>query len=77
MKIFHNVGTPDRMIRGVLGLALVGLGGFGLVTGWAAIAAYVVAMVLLSTAAAGFCPAYWLLGINTCAVKPAVKGRLP
>ena len=59
-----NVGGLDRILRIVAGLALIALtltGQIGL-WGW-------VGLVPLGTALLGFCPAYTLLGINTCPMK--------
>jgi len=56
-----NVGGMDRIIRIVLGLALLGLtltGNIG-VWGWLGI-------VPLATGAIGWCPPYAILGISTC-----------
>jgi hypothetical protein len=58
-----NVGSIDRVVRVVLGLAL--LSTFFLLEGplrWLALAG----LVLLLTAAFGLCPLYSVLGINTC-----------
>lgn len=59
MKI--NVGTPDRAIRVVVGLGLVALAATGTVGVWGWIG-----VVPVVTGALGFCPAYTLLGLNTC-----------
>ncbi|MCK7474328.1 MAG: DUF2892 domain-containing protein [Rhodopseudomonas palustris] len=58
-----NVGTIDRALRALVGLALIGwaLTG-GPVWAW-------VGVVPLLTAAISFCPAYTLFGFNTCPVK--------
>jgi hypothetical protein len=59
-----NVGGIDRILRLVLGLALIGLtlsGTIG-VWGWLGLA-------LVGTAAIGFCPLYPLIGLNTCPMK--------
>ena len=59
-----NVGGADRVIRIVLGLALIGLtltGNIG-VWGW-------IGIVPLATGAIGWCPPYAMLGFNTCAMK--------
>lgn len=61
---FRNEGSFDRIIRLVLGgalflLAFFWLGGIG------QIISYVLAAVMLLTAAVGFCPLYKMLGINT------------
>lgn len=65
-----NVGKLDRAIRLILGLTLLALG-LGLVKfiqlegGWATGSA-IVGLVLTVTAVISFCPAYTLLGFNTC-----------
>lgn len=58
-----NVGGIDRILRIVVGLALVGwaLSG-GPVWAW-------VGLVAIGTGAIGFCPLYPLIGLNTCSVK--------
>lgn len=63
-----NEGKTDRMIRVVVGLVLIGLFFAGTVGafGWVLL---IVGIVLLVTGAMGNCPAYSLLGINTCKVK--------
>ena len=59
----HNVGTADRVIRAVLGLA-VGAAGlyyqswFGLI-----------GLVFLGTALIGWCPAYLPFGLSTCKIR--------
>jgi hypothetical protein len=56
-----NVGTVDRVVRIVAGLALIGLtlaGQIG-VWGW-------IGVVPLVTGIFTFCPAYAILGLNTC-----------
>jgi uncharacterized membrane protein len=60
----RNESNADRILRAVLGVALVG-GGL-LAGGWAALMLYVIAAILLFTAATGFCPLYRLFGIDTC-----------
>ena len=60
-----NVGGIDRILRIVVGLALIAwalLG--GPIWAW-------IGVVPLGTALIGFCPLYTLLGMNTC---PAKKG---
>ena len=59
MKI--NVGTPDRAIRVIAGLGLIGLAATGTIAAWGWIG-----VVPVLTGAFGFCPAYTLLGLNTC-----------
>ena len=56
-----NIGTVDRAIRGIVGVALIALtltGYLGL-WGWLGI-------VPLATALLSWCPAYTLLGFKTC-----------
>lgn len=60
-----NIGTIDRIIRAVAGIALMASYFLGLLTGTASIVALVVGIVLLGTAAIRWCPPYSLLGINT------------
>lgn len=55
-----NVGKTDRIIRIVVGLALLSLVFVGPQTLWG-----LVGLVLLATAFINFCPAYKLLGMNT------------
>lgn len=62
MKI--NVGGLDRMLRIAAGLALVGLAATGHIGAWG-----YVGVVLIATGALRFCPAYSLLGLNTCPMK--------
>ena len=65
----RNLGNIERTIRTVLGVILIGVGYFaGLPTG-GAIAVYLVGIVAVLTAGAGFCPAWKLFGINTCQTK--------
>lgn len=59
-----NVGSTDRIIRIVAGLALIAWAAFfgGPVWAW-------IGVVPLATGIFRICPAYSLLGINTCGVK--------
>ena len=68
-----NVGGVERPVRIVVGLVLLAAGAFaGLPAGWTAVA-FIVGAVALITGALGFCPAWSLLGINTCPTKPQEK----
>jgi uncharacterized membrane protein len=62
MKV--NEGPTDRIIRAVLGVALV-LAGLLAVEGTAGIVLVVLGGIVLVTAATGFCGLYALLGIST------------
>ncbi|MEJ2308905.1 MAG: DUF2892 domain-containing protein [Gammaproteobacteria bacterium] len=55
-----NVGSADRVIRLILGLAIIGVG-YYYQSWWGAIG-----IVPIFTALVGWCPAYLPFGINTC-----------
>jgi hypothetical protein len=59
MKV--NVGSVDRIVRIVAGLALIGLAVAGAIGPWGYIG-----VVPLLTGFMRVCPAYSLLGVNTC-----------
>jgi hypothetical protein len=65
-----NESSLDRIIRAVLGIVLFALT-FTMLTGIWQIVAGVLGLVMLATAAVGFCPLYRIVGISTCAVRPA------
>ena len=54
-----NIGTIDRVIRVVIGLAIIVWGDMN--ENWLG----AIGVVPLLTSAIGFCPLYTLLGINT------------
>jgi hypothetical protein len=56
-----NVGTIDRVVRILVGLALIGLAAAGTIGPWG-----YVGIVPLLTGFMRVCPAYSLFGINTC-----------
>lgn len=56
-----NVGNIDRILRIVAGLALIALAATNTVGVWGYIG-----IVPLLTGIFKFCPAYSLLGVNTC-----------
>jgi len=58
-----NVGSIDRVIRIVAGIAIIGAGVY-YQSWWGAIGA-----VPLLTGLMGWCPPYALFGWNTCATK--------
>jgi len=61
-----TVGTVDRVVRVLVGVALItatAMGRIGL-WGW-------LGVIPLATGLFRFCPAYTLLGMNTCAAKSA------
>ncbi len=59
-----NIGSPERLIRIIVGLALIVWTLFfhGPVWAW-------IGVMPLLTGLAGWCPPYKLLGINTCKMK--------
>ena len=61
MKFETNMGTVDRALRVIVGLALIAMAATGTVGMWGYIGA-----VPVLTALVGFCPAYTLLGFKTC-----------
>lgn len=60
-----NVGIIDRVLRVVVGLALVALA-LGLIPGQPAAVWGWIGVVPLLTGVLGYCPAYSLIGVNTC-----------
>ena len=59
-----NAGSLDRILRIVAGLVLIGLAATGTVGWWGWLG-----VVPLATGLFRFCPAYGLLGMNTCPMK--------
>lgn len=59
-----NVGTQDRIARAVVGVVLVLIANL-LVTGWVMWLLWAFGVILLITAAVGYCHVYTLLGIST------------
>lgn len=59
-----NVGNIDRILRVVIGLALIAMTLMGTIGVWGWIG-----VVPVLTAALGTCPAYTLLGMSTCPMK--------
>jgi hypothetical protein len=56
-----NVGTIDRVLRVIIGLALLSQVWIGLMTPWGYIG-----IIPLLTAVVGICPLYSILGVKTC-----------
>ena len=64
-----NVGTPDRIVRLILGLILIAA---PFITGWALFASslwiwvsVIVGLVLVVTGVVRFCPTYRVIGAST------------
>lgn len=60
----QNVGGIDRILRIVVGIALIAAAFTGAIGVWGYIG-----VVPLLTGLMGWCPPYALLGFNTCSVK--------
>ena len=59
-----NVGTVDRVVRIVLGLALVAGAATGTIGAWGWIG-----VLPIATGTFRFCPAYLPFGLSTCSMK--------
>jgi len=57
----QNIGNLERVVRAVVGLALIAIVFVGPQTPWGWLG-----LIPLGTALMGWCPPYALLGINTC-----------
>jgi len=66
-----NVGTTEKIIRIILGLVFIWVG-LTYSPWW-----YIIATILLLTAAIGWCPLYKVVGINTCKQKEEQKTEAP
>jgi len=62
-----NVGTIDRALRIVVGIALIGLALMGTIGLWGWIG-----VVVLATGLFRVCPAYLPFGLSTCSTKPGI-----
>lgn len=59
-----NEGTLDRVLRVIVGLAIISLAFVGPKTLWAWLG-----LIPLLTGLFGYCPAYAVFGIRTCSLK--------
>lgn len=59
-----NIGMIDRIIRVIVGLAILSLAFVGPQSAWGYLG-----IIPIATALIGWCPPYALLGISTCAKK--------
>lgn len=65
MKIGLNISNRDRLVRIVLGCALISAAFSPLITGTVAMGVYVIGCVAVFTGIFRFCPAYALFGVDT------------
>ncbi|HCV12881.1 MAG TPA: hypothetical protein DGC76_04135, partial [Candidatus Accumulibacter sp.] len=59
-----NVGGIDKLLRIVVGIVLIAMAALGIIGAWGWIG-----VVPLLTGLFGVCPAYSLLGMNTCPIR--------
>lgn len=69
MKTLRNIGHHERVIRVGVGFLLLAASGFSLLPGWGDLVLLIVGLIALLTGIIGYCPAWQLLGINTCPLK--------
>ena len=62
----HNMGTVDRIIRGIIAVILAYLIFAGKISGVLAVILGIIAVAMAVTAVFAYCPPYTLLGIKTC-----------
>ena len=68
-----NVGTIDRALRLLIGLAALALVFVGPIAaqgawGWERIGLVVVSVIMIGTSAIKFCPLYRIFGMRTCSL---------
>ena len=59
----QNVGRIDKWLRIAAGAVILGLGALGALGWWG-----LIGIVPLATGLMGNCPAYGLIGVNTCGI---------
>ena len=64
ISMTKNVGGVDRILRIVVGIALIAAAATGAIGVWGYIG-----LVPLATGLMGWCPPYAILGFNTCKTK--------
>jgi Protein of unknown function (DUF2892). len=71
-----NMGSIDRLVRAFIvapvAIVIAVVVGVGSVAGIVLLA---LAAVMLATSAVGFCPLYKLVGLDTCSLRRAHRGR--
>jgi heme/copper-type cytochrome/quinol oxidase subunit 4 len=61
----NNMGSPDRIIRLIIGVILAILALAKIVTGAGAVVLGIIAIILILTGIIGFCPLYVFLKMST------------
>ena len=61
MQFTTNIGSIDRILRIVAGIALIAMAVAGIFSPWGWVGA-----ILLATAFMKFCPIYKILGLKSC-----------
>ena len=61
----NNMSKSDRYVRIIISVGIAAMILLNILTGPAAIALGILAVVFLLTSVVGFCPAYAILGIST------------
>jgi hypothetical protein len=64
----RNESNTDRILRAIVGAALLIAWIAGWLSGALAVVLGIVGLVLVSTAIVGFCPLYRVFGVSTCPV---------
>jgi len=72
-----NVGKIERSIRVGLGALLIGWSIVGGLPAWGALVAGILGAVALLSGLVGFCPAWKILGISTCAKGASTGSEHP
>ncbi len=73
-----NEGSLDRLLRVIAAVVVAGIAFLVGPTSVIGIVLFVVAAILLVTAAVGFCPLYRVFGVSTCSVAtPDAKSGEP
>ncbi len=60
----QNIGNIERIVRAIVGIALIAIVFVGPQTPWGWLG-----VIPLATALIGWCPPYAILGINTCSKR--------
>jgi hypothetical protein len=71
VAMIKNESSMDRGIRLVIAVAAAIAAFVVGATTWAGVLLFVVAAIMVVTAAVGFCPLYRVFGLSTCPVPPS------